>query len=59
MLKKRPMLEFLLEFLRERPRKMPHSRKRKNPEVLVIQGFPGGGDWRARTVDLMRVKHAL
>ena len=35
----------------------PHINKRKNPSGWM--GFFYGGDWGTRTLDLMRVKHAL
>ena len=31
--------------------------KEKSPKTIGFQGF--GGDWGTRTLDLMRVKHAL
>lgn len=34
------------------------SKKRKKPETIEVSGFFGGDEW-ARTIDLMRVKHAL
>jgi len=57
LLKFRAKVEFLVEFFGGRRQDQQRSRQRKNPEVLEIQGFPGGGDWRARTVDLMRVNY--
>ena len=40
-----------------RPFESPVGTKQKTPSVRM--GFLFGGDWGTRTLDLMRVKHAL
>jgi hypothetical protein len=49
----RARVEFLVEFFGGRRQDQQRLRKRKNPETLVIQGFPGGAARQIRTADLI------